>query len=285
MSITEHTKIVSSFKHPGPDVARPEPRRKVPRYVNVGTKGSGTIPALSTTMVALITFVLSLAACGGTGELTRSSAQKIIAESEKFKAPIAVALQRDDDFRLFPDPPDETEQEVRARVLRIYLSSHSTLTVLRHLGYVDVNISVAEPYQVKTIRGFSTPSPWVFNIEPTLTGKGKEMARSQGSADDRALPLARREVVEVTGVRQRDREAVVDFTWKTIPSEAGRALDPATDTFKSLPPELQQELTRSRGIGSLDRGETRNWDQVLKATAGFQKYDDGWRLVSISGLQ
>jgi hypothetical protein len=235
-------------------------------------------------MLALITFVFSLAACGGTGELTRSSAQKIIAESEKFKAPIAVALQRDDDFRIFPEPPDETEQEVRARVLRIYLSSHTTLTVLRHLGYLDVNISVVEPYEVKNVRGFSIPSPWVFKIQPTLTGKGKEMARSQGSADDTAVPLARREVVEVTGVRQRDGQAVADFRWKAIPTEAGRALDPATDTFKSLPPELQQDMTQSRGIGPFGRAERRSWDQVSQATASFQKYDDGWRLVSISGL-
>ncbi len=226
-----------------------------------------------------------LVACSGTGELTRSGARKLIAESEKFKAPLAVALKDEDDFRLFPESPDETEQEVRARVLRIYLSSHQTLTVLRHLGYVDVNISVAEPYQVKTIRGFSTPSPWVFKIEPTLTGKGKELARSQGVTGDQAVPLARREVVEITGIRQKDGQAAVDFTWKAIPTEAGRALDPATDTFKSLPAELQQALTKSKGIGPFGRAETQGWDQVLKATAGFQKYDDGWRLVSISGLQ
>jgi hypothetical protein len=226
-----------------------------------------------------------LAACNGTGQLTRSGARKVIAESEKFKTPLVAALKDDDDFRIFPESPDETEQEVRARVLRIYLSSHTTLTVLRHLGYVDVNISVVEPYRVKNVRGFSIPSPWVFKIEPTLTGKGKEMARSQGLAGDRAVPLARREVAEVTGVRQKDGQAAVDFTWKVIPTEAGRALDPAADTFKSLPPELQQALTRSKGIGPFGRAETQGWDQVLKATAGFQKYDDGWRLVSISGLQ
>jgi hypothetical protein len=45
---------------------------------------------------------------------------------------------------------------------------------------------------------------------------------------------------------------------------------------------LQAALRRERGIGPFARAAAANWGQVYKATAGFQKYDDGWRLTALS---
>jgi hypothetical protein len=224
-------------------------------------------------------------ACAGTRGLTRSSAQRMIEKSDRFKAPVKVGLKDDQEFKIFPEPPDESEQSVRSRVLQIHLSSYPGRSVLRHLGYVEVNISVVRPSQVNTVGGFSTRSPWVLKIEPILTEKGKDLARSQGMEGDHAVPLAHREVVEVTGIREKGGQAAVDFTWKAVPTEAGRAFDPSTDMFKRLPSELQQALTKLRGIGPFSGTGTQDWGRVWEATAGFQKYDDGWRLASISGLQ
>lgn len=235
-----------------------------------------------TLLLAFAAVLFAAPGCGASQALDRPRAKRLIEESERFKAPAVVALKVEDDVRLFPQSPDETEEGVRDRALRTYMSSSPTLAVLRYLGYVKVGATVVQPYEEKNVRGFPVKSPWVLKIEPTLTEKGKSLAGSQGLAGSNAVVLARREVIEVTGVRERAGQAAADFTWKAVPTEAGKAFDPTSDVFKSLPHELRDALTKSRGIGPFGRGATQDWSQVNKATADFQKYDDGWRLTSIS---
>jgi hypothetical protein len=235
------------------------------------------------TLLLTIAAVLVVApGCSASQELDRSGVKRLIQESAKFKAPVAVALKVEDDIRLFPQSTDETEEAVRERALRNYLSSNPALAVLRYLGYVQAAVAVVRAYEEKHVRGFPVKSPWVLKIEPTLTEKGKSLAGSQGLPDGNAVVLARREVIEVTGVREGVGQAAADFTWKAIPTEAGEAFDQTSDTFKSLPQELRDALTKSRGIGPFGRSATQDWSQVHKAAANFQKYDDGWRLTSIS---
>lgn len=234
-----------------------------------------------TVLLALATVLVAAPGCSAQG-LGRSGAKKLIEESEKFKAPVVVALKVEDDVRLFPQSPNETEEAVRERALRNYLSSNPTVAVLRHLGYVEAEVIVVRAYEVKEVRGFPIKSPWVLKIEPALTEKGKSLAVSQGLTGGNAVALARREVVGVTGVREKAGQAAVDFTWKTSPTEAGKAFDPMSDVFKGLPQELRDALMKSRGVGPFGRGATQDWSRVNKASADFQKYDDGWRLASIS---
>lgn len=230
----------------------------------------------------LITFciliVLAMGCSGGPGDLTRDNARKLIEESERFKAPIVVTLKDQKELPLRPKSPDETEQEARARVIDMHLSSNPALAVLRHLGYVEVRATLVKHASVPD-RALS--EPWVFNLEVTLTDKGREAAKSQGLTDDKAVPLARREVVEVTGVREEGIRGEAEFTWKAVPTEAGKAFDPTSDTFKSLPPELREALTKSRGIGPFASSATTDWADVHKTSAVFQKYDDGWRLTGV----
>lgn len=180
-----------------------------------------------------------------------------------------------------PDSADETEQEALARVLDMEMSSDLTLAVLRYLGYADVKITMVKHGKVEGKGPFADIQPWVFNIEATLTDKGKEAAKSQGLTGDKAVPLAHREVVEVTGIRKEGIPGEADFTWKAVPTEAGKAFDPASNTFKNLPSELREALTKSRGIGPFASSGTTNWADVYKAGAVFQKYDDGWRLTGV----
>lgn len=235
-------------------------------------------------LAVVMTVTLAQSGCGSLGKLNRSSARRMIEDSERFKAPIATVLKEDKEFKIFPDSPDEPEQSMRERVLRMRLQSDLPAGVLRQLGYVEVNVSVVEPPRLM-VKGASDRTPWVLNITPILTEKGKKLAESYGLSGDTEVPLARRELVEVTGISEKDVQAAADFTWKTEPSEAGEAFDPSSNTFKSLPQELQAALKKGRGIGPFNRAATRDWSQVYKATASFQKYDDGWRLAAISGLQ
>lgn len=230
----------------------------------------------------LITFCiligLAMGCSGGPRELTRDSARRLIEESERFKAPLVITLKDQKELPLRPNSPDETEQEARARVIDMHLSSNLALAVLRHLGYAEVRATLVRHARV---HDRALPEPWVFNLEPTLTDKGREAAKSQGLAGDKSVPLARREVVEVTGVRKEGIRGEAEFIWKAVPTEAGKAFDPTSDTFKSLPPELREALTKSRGIGPFASSATIDWADVHKTNAVFQKYDDGWRLTGV----
>lgn len=63
-----------------------------------------------------------------------------------------------------------------------------------------------------------------------------------------SLPVAKRELVGVTGIAKQDNSADVEFEWKWVPlNEVGEAL-------------------YSR-------------DVRYHSSVGFRKYDDGWRLM------
>lgn len=256
--------------------------QRLTREVNTSTLSPRLFRILCAGLVMGVAVVLQ-AGCGGAKEITRSTALQMIEESEQFKAPITVTLKDEKEFKIFSNSPDETEQAVRERVLRMHLESNPTAAVLRHLGYVEVQVSVVEPPR-QMVKGSSATTPWVLNIVPALTEKGRELARAQGLSGEKAVPLARRELVEVTGIRDQGGQAAADFTWKAVSNEAGEAFDPSTTAFKDLPAGLQQALANPRGIGPFSKSGTVGWDKARKSTASFQKYDDGWRLVTISEL-
>jgi hypothetical protein len=229
--------------------------------------------------IILCAFVIATPGCGvSTKDLTRESARELIEDSEKFKAPISAHLKDQKELPLRPISPDETEEQALSRLIDMHLSSNPTLAVLRHLGYAEVRGTLVRRARVQA---GTLPEPWIFNLETTVTDKGRGAARSQGLTGDKAVPLARREVVEVTGVRKEGIRGEAEFTWKAVPTEAGKAFDPSSDTFKSLPPELREALTRSRGIGPFAGSATIDWADIHKSAAAFQKYDDGWRLTGI----
>jgi hypothetical protein len=234
--------------------------------------------------IAVLTIIASLVgtiACSGRGELTRATALKLIKESEKFKAPIELTLKDENELSLLPNSSEETEQEAQARAIDIYMSSNQGVAVLRHLGYVKVKAMLIKHGKVEGTGPFASRQPWIFKIEATLTDKGREVGKSQGITDGKAVVLARREVIEITGIRKEGIQAAADFTWEALPTEAGKAFDPTSEIFKSLTPELQEAVTKRRGIGPFGSSSTVNWNEVHKSTAGFQKYDDGWRLTTI----
>jgi hypothetical protein len=237
---------------------------------------------MAATLGMILLLALPSGACSAYANLNRTTARKLIQESEKFGAQVTIDLRAEDDIRLFPESPEEDEEGVRSRVLRNYYRSYPAMAVLKHLGYMDAVATVVKPYEVRYNTAFPTKSPWVFKIEPALTERGKELARSQAVKGERSLLVARREVIEVTGIRERQGQAAADFMWKATPTEVGKIFDPSSDTFKSLPQELRDRLTETRGIGPFGGNSTQDWNQTYKATANFQKYDDGWRVTSIN---
>jgi hypothetical protein len=68
---------------------------------------------------------------------------------------------------------------------------------------------------------------WAFDVEPFLTERGKDLG-SDGREDHSApsVILARRELVEVMGITKAGQTAQAEYTWKEVPTAAGRAFNP-----------------------------------------------------------
>jgi hypothetical protein len=236
---------------------------------------------LSDVTIVIILMLFS-PACGNSQDLNRSNAKRLIEESDKFKSPITVKLETEKERHVQPQAADETEEDATKRAIEMYFSDNRQIAVLRQLGYVDVKATVVKKAEVKGSGVFASIRPWIFKMEPSLTEKGKTATKAQNTNPDKTVVLARRGVIEVTGIRKAEIQAVADFTWKAIPTEVGKVFDPTSDAFKSLPPEMQEALKETRGAGPFGSAGTIDWSQTYKASANFQKYDDGWRVVSIS---
>lgn len=173
--------------------------------------------------ISLILACLCFAvACSPRDFLTRRLAADLIAGSDTFKV---------------------TQQfELRTGIVsnQQYLSPE--YLVLRHHGWITGSNAPCGP----TV---GAPPCW----DVTLTPLGVEALRgliSNGAATSNymSVPVARRQLLAVTGINKSDNAADVDFQWKWMPlNEIGAALYAGGVQYTS--------------------------------TVGLRRYDDGWRLL------
>jgi hypothetical protein len=174
-------------------------------------------------MAVLLLAACVLTACSPREVLSRRLAADLIVASETFEAPKQFVLQ------------------TGVVSNKDYLSPESV--VLQHRGWIAATTSRC-PADLN-------PGPcW----DIVLTPSGVDAVRNLISADETsrpsfAIPAARRELVEITGVTKQGSAADVEFTWKWIPlNEIGAAL------YSS--------------------------DLRYKSTVGFRNFDDGWRVIA-----
>jgi hypothetical protein len=125
--------------------------------------------------------------------------------------------------------------------------------------------------------------PWIFSVQTSLTDKGKKEGGVSGKPQE--VILYRKEVLEVTGITtSQNGPAQVEFTWHALPSALGEAFDTNSQAYKNLPSNIQQLVSQPRGVfqqtptsGAMGR----HYGSIERATAIFQKYDDGWRFVGL----
>jgi len=172
-----------------------------------------TIPLLS---------LLLLASCSPRDFLTRRLATDLISASDAFKTP-----------QQFPLQTGIVSNQV-------YVSPE--YLVLQQHGWISSSTA-------RCPAGL-TPSPcW----DVLLTPSGVETVRALVPADeaDKTLlfiPVARRELVGVTGISKQGNLADIDFTWRWIPlNEVGASLY--------------------------------SGDLHYTSSVGFRDYDDGWRIL------
>ena len=94
-----------------------------------------------------------------------------------------------------------------------------------------------------------TPAPcWDVALTPMGVDTFRDLIPGNSPSQYFSVPVARRELVAVSGISKSDNLADVDFKWKWVPlNEVGAALY--------------------------------NPDVQYGSTVGFRKYDDGWRVI------
>ena len=167
-------------------------------------------------------FLLFLLSCSARDFLTRRLAADLIAASEDFKAEQHFVLQ----IGLLANKDYATPE----------------FLVLQHHGWISATVAPCTP-------GLTPPPCW----EVTLTPSGVDtihaiLPAEQATKSSLSLPVARRQLLGVTGVSKQGTSADVEFLWKWVPlNEVGAALYSGDVRYKSV--------------------------------VGFRQYDDGWRVA------
>jgi hypothetical protein len=166
--------------------------------------------------------LLVLVSCSPRDYLTRRLATDLISASDAFKTPTQFALRTG-----IVSNKDYVSPE--------YL-------IFQQHGWISANTARCAP-------NMAPPPCW----DVLLTPSGVETVQALVPADEASkpqilIPVAKRELVSVTGISKAGATADVDFSWKWIPlNEVGAALY--------------------------------SGDLRYNSTVGFRDYDDGWRLV------
>jgi len=249
-------------------------RVRIPGAASQARAGRSSYRAILLTVFWISILIALPAGCSGSRELTRSRAGDLIKLSNDFRRPVSVALLGKRDQPTRSQSTDEPEDEARGRAFDEYARSHVQMALFRHLGLIELRATLIE-----------RPSPehgwWRFSVEPVLTEAGEREAVEESEGRDRKeIIIARRELIEVTGLTASAGGATrAEFTWKEVPTTAGEALDPTSDTYKALPEWIRSGLARpSSGMG---KGLEHKYGVVRKGTAVLQLYDEGWRVQHI----
>jgi hypothetical protein len=166
--------------------------------------------------------VLFLLSCSPRDFLTRRLAADLISTSDPFKTPQQFVL--------------------RTGVLSNKDYASPEYLVLQRRGWISATTAPCSP-------GLAPPPCW----DVLLTAAGVDTVRTLIPAEETtkaslSIPVARRELVGVTGLSKQGDLADVDFTWRWFPlNEVGAALY--------------------------------SGDLRYTSTVGFRDYDDGWRIV------
>jgi len=223
------------------------------------------------TAVCLVALLQGCAALSSK-ELSRSRALSLLSEHSMFKKPSVLSMSEAEKFPVPAESADEPEPKERA--IELFFEDRPAMGVLRQLGLVEATAAAVKRPEVLAYTGRLTM--WTFRITPRLTAKGKKAASEANGSGEEAIPLLRREIVEVTGLtKEGENRARAEFRWRSVPTPVGEAFDPTSRAFQSLPEKLRQRISQPNILGNSLK---LNFIETSKAVAYFQLYDDGWRV-------
>lgn len=178
-------------------------------------------------LIITLAAVAALVACGSKDRLSRTTALELLAGSEELDTPASETILLGIDFR----------------------ATFAGRSGAFNWGLVDDLIALR--YLKKDGN----------QIQVTDLGEKEDWGRARHQANARIIPVANRELSEVTGIVQQEgtMEAEVQFSWRWRLTPLGAQL--------------------------ADRGGTiatrYNLDDVNNSVAACRLYDDGWRLEAV----
>ncbi|HEX8456374.1 MAG TPA: hypothetical protein VF656_03550 [Pyrinomonadaceae bacterium] len=209
-------------------------------------------------------------------ELTRSRALDLLRAHKEFKTPKVLPLRDVNKFNI-PALAEDEDPVPYDRAIATFFENYPDMGVLRELGLVEADATLTDRPQAQPRT--DTLLGWRFSVDVRLTAKGREAVQAGGGTGDEAIPLLKKEILEVSGVtKESENRARSDFTWRPVPTPVGEAFDPTSSAFKSLPEKLRQKVSQPTIFGNSLKLE---FGKVRKAVAYFQLYDDGWRVEYI----
>lgn len=234
-------------------------------------------------LVSFIFITILVSACSS-GGLSRSQVQKMIMESNDFRHPATLEFVQGNIVigkgkgLVVAKSETETEPEAIQRRIAEHYALNPQMAVADYLGLIDARLKrtndVPDPVTVAT-------KNWYFDERYTLTEKGRKMWEdARLPVNENAVPTARKELIEVTGLTGEGDTFQAEYTWKWVPNEVGKSLDSSTEEFRKLSEKIRQDLIAPGGLKSRD--QTISFEGTNQGKATFRKYDDGWRLISVA---
>lgn len=219
---------------------------------------------------------LCLIACSSK-ELTQERTVEIVKSSKDFQETISITLRPEyrQSLTLIGTGSETTKKEEFA--LRRFLESHADLAVLHHLGLVNFRVNNIEYPN-------SASSP--VTVVSSLTDQGRSASNQwQQTGNDWTITIAKKELIEVTGIargQDESKTARVEYVWSWQPTSVGKSFDKSDSAYRGLPSSISANLEGASMADMMRRLGTPivfDSSRKEKASAIFQHYDDGWRLV------
>lgn len=198
----------------------------------------------------------------------------MIESSDAFKKPVTISLLPEyrQSLTLIGEGSKDKPKEEFA--LQRFLESHADLASLSYLGLVEFKVT-----NIQYPDSASSP----VTVASSLTSKGNSASRQwQQEGGGWTIPIAKRELVEVTGLtggEGESKQARVEYTWKWQPTEAGASFDVSGQAYQSLPSSVRENL-KGASFGDMLRtaGQSIPFDssKTQRGAATLRLYDDGW---------
>jgi hypothetical protein len=233
--------------------------------------------------IILLFTLLALAAslnCGSSRQLDRKKAAERIEGAPQFRQVFYVVVAHQRNQRHLDPETAPADARGEAAAVADFFNSSPYRGVLKELSLVTVKARFAGVEDGRN----------VFDLDIRLTDAGRKLWQEAGApVNEAAIPLAKRELLEVTGLTGGDAtqaaRAEAEFTWQWVPTAAGRAMMRGTPEFARLPDRIRQQFD-APGLTVFDIGAHRPLELggVHQANAQFQLYDDGWRLTDVQPM-
>lgn len=237
-------------------------------------------------LCCLILFYMPAISACQSKDLSRSQAQKMIIVSDDYKQIITLDyinryLKEDGKGAVEAIASDELEDSAIRNRINEYFLEEPRVQIANYLGLVEPHHKRLndQPKRNSTLYKYGF---WYFDEKWTNTAKGERLWSDYNlPVQETVVPLAKKEFLSVTGLTKLgESQTGVDFTWKWVPNELGKYLDSSTADFKSLPENIRKNLTEN--IYKVTPDLKYEWGGERAGRAIFRRFDDGWRLESVT---